>query len=81
MECQRPLAIDGVHHIANNHGRTDTNIHKTGYIAGYCEGISWGTVRVGFHTGDCVGKKAGPAFTGYNSVSRILIEEVPPSQP
>ena len=31
--------------------------------------------------GDCVGKKSGSdAYTGWNSVTRIVIEEVPPPQ-
>ena len=81
VECRKPLAIDGLHHIASNGGKTDTNIHRTTQIGGYCEGIAKGTVRVGFNVGDCVGKKSGSdAYTGWNSVTRIMIEEVPPSQ-
>jgi len=76
------MAIDGVAFIAANHGKTDTNIHRTTQIGGYCEGISKGTVRVGFNVGDCVGTKSGSdAYTGWNSVTRIMIEEVPPPQP
>ena len=80
VECRKPLAIDGLMHIAQNHGRTDTNIHRVGQIGGYCEGIPKGTVRVGINVGSCVGKKAAEAYTGWNSVARIMIEEVPPSQ-
>ena len=81
MECRKPLAIDGLMHIHVNHGKTDSNIHKTTQIAGFCEGIAKGTVRVGINVGDCVGKKSGSdAFTGWNSVTRIMIEEVPPTQ-
>ena len=79
VECRRPLAIDGLMHIASNHGRTDTNIHKVTQIGGYCEGIPKGTARVGFNVGSCVGSKAADAYTGWNSVARIMIEEVPPS--
>lgn len=79
-ECQ-PLAIDGLMHIHINQGKTDSNIHKTTQIAGYCEGIGKGIVRVAINVGDCVGKKAGSdAYTGWNSVTRIMIEEVPPPQ-
>lgn len=79
-ECQ-PLAIDGLMHIQANQGKTDSNIHKTTQIAGYCEGIAKGIVRVAINVGDCVGKKAGSdAYTGWNSVTRIMIEEVPPPQ-
>lgn len=79
-ECQ-PLAIDGLMHIHANHGKTDSNIHKTTQIAGYCEGIGKGIVRVAINVGDCAGKKAGSdAYTGWKSVTRIMIEEVPPPQ-
>ena len=81
MECRKPLAIDGLMLIHLNHGKTDSNIHRTTQIGGYCEGIAKGTVRVGINVGDCVGKKSGSdAYTGWNSVTRIMIEEVPPSQ-
>ena len=78
MECSGPLAIDGIDHIYQNHGRTDTNIHKTSQIGGYCQGIPAG--NVGINVGDCVGKISGDAFTGWNSVTRIMIEELPPPQ-
>ena len=80
-ECNGPLAIDGLIHIASNFGSTDSNIHRVHYIGGYCQGISAGAVRVGINVGDCVGKKSGSdAYTGWNSVTRIMIEEVPPPQ-
>lgn len=78
-ECQ-PLAIDGLMHIHANQGKTDSNIHKTTQIAGYCEGIGKGIVRVAINVGDCVGRKAADAYTGWNSVTRLMIEEVPPPQ-
>ena len=68
-------------HIHVNHGKTDSNIHKTTQIAGYCEGIGKGIVRVAINVGDCAGKKAGSdACTGWKSVTRIMIEEVPPPE-
>ena len=79
-ECKGPLAIDGLAHIADNQGRTDTNIHRTTQIGGYCQGIPKGNVRVGLNVGQCVGRKSGDAYTGWNSVARIMIEEVPPPQ-
>ena len=81
MECKGPLAIDGLHHIHVHHGKTDYNVHKVTHIAGYCQGIPRGTVRVGINVGDCVGRKSGSdAYTEWNSVTRIMIEEVPPPQ-
>lgn len=81
VECKGPLAIDGIHHIHVHHGKTDYNVHKVTQIAGYCLGIPKGTVKVGINVGDCVGKKSGSsAATGWLSVTRIMIEEVPPPQ-
>ncbi|KAL9976127.1 hypothetical protein ACROYT_G013381 [Oculina patagonica] len=80
VECRKPLPIDGIAHIHKNHGSTDYNLHRTTQIGGFCEGIAKGTVRVGFHVGNCVGFKTADAYTGWNSVTRIMIEEVPPPQ-
>ena len=80
VECRHPLAIDGLMHIFRNQGKTNYSIHKTTQIGGYCERIPKGTVRVGINVGNCVGKKAADAYTGWNSVTRIMIEEVPPPQ-
>lgn len=80
VECRKPLPIDAVAHIASNHGKRDTNIHRTTQFGGYCEGIPKGTVRVGINVGNCARYKSADAYTGWNSVTRIMIEEVPPSQ-
>jgi len=77
VECKGPLAIDGLVHIAANHGRKDTNIHRVHYIGGYCQGLSKGAIKVGIRVRDCPGMKSGSdAYTGWNSVTRIMIEEV-----
>ena len=47
---------------------------------GYCENLARGTVRVELWVGKCSAHTLGDAHTGWNSVSRIMIEEVPPSQ-
>ena len=66
--------FDGV--MDSNHGRTDTNIHKVAQIGEYCGGIPKGTVRAGINVGSCAGGKAVDAYTGWNFVTRIMIEEV-----
>ena len=43
---------------------------------GYCENIPQGAVRVELWVGKCSGWTLGDGDTGWNSVSRIMIEEV-----
>ena len=46
-----------------------------------CNNIQKGKVRVGFWVGKCVsGHKLADAQTGWHSLSRIFIEEVPKAQ-
>ena len=47
---------------------------------GYCENIPQGAVRVEVWVGKCSSSTLGDANTGWNSVSRIMIEEVSRSQ-
>ena len=50
-------------------------------FAGYCENIPQGTVRVELSVGQCSsGHTLSDAYTGWQSVSRIMIEEVSRSQ-
>ena len=50
------------------------------HIEGYCENIPRGEVRVGFNVGNCAGYGNADAHSGWNSVSRIVVEEVPAPQ-
>ena len=78
-ECSAPAAIDGiVYMIHGNSGKK--NLHRVRHIEGVCEKIHKGTVRVGFWVGNCAGYGSADAQTGWNSVSRIYVEEVPPPQ-
>ena len=56
------------------------NLHRVRQIEGVCERVPKGIVRVGFSVGNCVGYGTADAYTGWNSVSRIYVEEVPPPQ-
>jgi len=59
------------------------NIIRTATIEGYCSGISKGSVNAALNVGACGGgysNKRGNAYTGWNSVSRIIVEEVDPPQ-
>ncbi|XP_078343483.1 uncharacterized protein LOC144629152 isoform X2 [Oculina patagonica] len=78
-ECSGPLAIDSLTYI-NFKGELP-NVHRNHFFEGYCENLARGTVTVELWVGKCSGfSTAGDALTGWNSVSRIMIEEVPPSQ-
>ncbi len=77
-ECAAPLPIDGIVYMWE--GNTQ-DLHRVRHIEGHCNNIHKGKVRVGFWVGDCEGYGGGTdAYTGYKSVSRIFIEEVPKSQ-
>ena len=57
------------------------NIPRVNNIEGHCNNIHQGKVRVGFSLTNCAGFSGSyDAYTGYNTVSRIFIEEVPKSQ-
>jgi len=79
-ECTSPMPIDLV--LYNYWpGRSVANIHRPTFLEGYCENLPRGAVRIEVWVGKCgPGHTPGNAYTGWNSVSRIMIEEVPPSQ-
>ena len=56
------------------------NLLRVRQIEGVCEKVPAGIVRVGFWVGNCAHYGAADAHTGWNSVSRIIVEEVPPPQ-
>jgi len=78
-ECSAPEAIDGVVYMVHGNGGKK-NLHRPRHIEGVCEKVGRGTVRVGFWVGNCAGFGSADAQTGWNSVSRIYVEEVPPPQ-
>ena len=76
-ECSAPLPIDGIVYLLIK----SDNPHRVRHIEGYCNNIHKGKVRVGFWVGKCAGYNINyNAYTGYNSVSRIFVEEVPKAQ-
>ena len=56
------------------------NPHRHRQIEGYCENIPAGQVTIGFNIGNCKGYSTYDGNTGYFTVSRIMMTEVPPSQ-
>ncbi|KAL9960185.1 hypothetical protein ACROYT_G033603 [Oculina patagonica] len=77
-ECSGPTTIDSV--LYNNWPGRLSTIHRNYFFEGYCENLARGTVRVELWVGKCYSHTQGNAYTGRKSVSRIMIEEVPPSQ-
>ncbi len=75
-ECTKPATIEGVVYVPS----TQSNPHRHRHIEGYCNQVPKGHIRVGFWIGKCVGESLGNGSTGWNSMSRIVIEEVPPPQ-
>ena len=72
------MTIDSV--IYNYWAGGLSDVQRNHVFEGYCENLARGTVRVELWVGKCSGATQGDAYTGWKSVSRIMIEEVPPSQ-
>jgi len=75
-ECSGPLPIDAALWIRDS----GEDNHRPGAIEGYCENIHKGKIRVGINIGNCPGYGNSNGNTGWNSVARLIIEEVPRSQ-
>ena len=56
------------------------NLHRVRHIEGHCNNIHKGKVRVGFWIGNCPGYGNADGYTGWKSVSRMFVEEVPKAQ-
>jgi len=76
-ECSGPMPIDGLVYIR---GGSDLEPLRVRHIEGYCQNIPKGMVRVGINVGNCARYDNADAHSGWNSVSRIVIEEVPAPQ-
>lgn len=74
-ECSGPMPIDAALWIRK---KEQDNL-RPATIEGYCENIHKGRIRVGINIGNCSGGNTN-GITGYQSVSRLIIEEVPRSQ-
>jgi len=74
-ECSGPMTIEAV--VYNTWPSGDPNLLHHRSFEGYCENIPQGTVRVELWVGSCPsGNTLGDAYTGWISVSRIMIDEV-----
>ena len=75
-ECSGPMTIEGIVRMSNS--RDDPLRHRQ--IEGLCENIPSGSITVAVHVGNCKGYRSSDRNSGWNSVSRIIIEEYPQSQ-
>ena len=73
-ECSGPMTIEAA--VYNNWSSGNPNLLHHRSFEGYCENISQGAIRVELWVGKCSGRTLGDAHTGFESVSRIIIEEV-----
>ena len=73
-ECSGPMTIEAAVYNEWSSGNPNLLHHRS--FEGYCENISQGAVRVELWVGKCGGRALGDAHTGFESVSRIMIEEV-----
>ncbi|XP_064363699.1 collagen triple helix repeat-containing protein 1 [Dromaius novaehollandiae] len=78
-ECAGPLPIEAIIYLDQGSPELNStiNIHRTSSVEGLCEGINAGLVDVAIWVGTCSDYPRGDASTGWNSVSRIIIEELP----
>ena len=78
-ECSGPMTIEAVVYNAWPSGSPNLLHHRS--FEGYCENIPQGRVTVELWVGQCPsGHALGDAVTGWESVSRIMIEEVSRAQ-
>ena len=76
-QLQKPLMESSIWSTENSGKK---NLHRVRQIEGVCEKVYKGIVHVGFWVGNCKGYGNADAQTGWNSISRIYVEEVPPPQ-
>ena len=74
-ECRGPMTIEAAVYNNWSSAGNDYLYHHRSF-EGYCENIPQGAVRVELWVGQCIGYTLGNAWTGYKTVSRIMIEEV-----
>jgi len=75
-ECAHPHPIDAVIYQSSSN-----NLLRAGQFEGYCGFINRGLVNVELRTGLCQSHNTGHPYTGWQSYSRIMIEEVNQPQP
>ena len=76
-ECSSPAPIDAVIFLKVV---SRLNLHRPGTLDGFCNNIPAGCVTVGLSVGKCKGFSdayVGDAYTCWNSVCLLIIQELP----
>uniref|UniRef100_G3NME4 Collagen triple helix repeat containing 1 n=1 Tax=Gasterosteus aculeatus aculeatus TaxID=481459 RepID=G3NME4_GASAC len=78
-ECTGPLPVESIIYLDQGSPELNStiNIHRTSSVEGLCDGVKAGLVDVAVWVGTCSDYPRGDASTGWNSVSRIIVEELP----
>ncbi|CAM4696107.1 unnamed protein product [Leuciscus chuanchicus] len=78
-ECVSPLPVESIIYLDQGSPEFNStiNIHRTTSVEGVCGGVGKGLVDVAVWVGTCGDYPHGDASTGWNSVSRVIIEELP----
>ncbi len=76
VECT-PVPIDAVAHMEK--GKTLNN-HRPHVVAGRCKIEKKGAVDIALNVGNCPSYGDANAYTGWNSATRIYVEEIEPPQ-
>ena len=74
-ECSGPMTIEGVVYLYSS----NDNPLRHREIEGFCENIPSGLIKVAVRVGNCQSYGVSDRYSGWNSVSRIIIEEYPQS--
>ena len=73
-ECS-PIPIDAVEYYYSPN-RNSLSQHQARTIIGHCKITRTGIIDIGFNIGNCHTYGDSDGYTGWNSATRILIEEV-----
>ncbi|XP_066920857.1 collagen triple helix repeat-containing protein 1-like [Clytia hemisphaerica] len=74
-ECAS-VPIDGVVYMDLGTGSRQKNLHRPRVVRGHCKISKNHQVKVALNVGNCHGYGNADAYTGWNSATRIYIEEV-----
>ncbi len=74
-ECS-PVPIDGVVFMQKGTGANIKNLLRPRVILGRCKLQQKGPVKVALNVGNCRGYGNVDAYTGWNSATRIYVQEI-----